>query len=121
MIVFMGMINELIQKSKQGYVPFSKVTSDFHPEGIIYDDSHIDERESSNDSMCYEIILDCVVDECHHDIVSTYDDYCEDNRISVRACHDITNDSFYVEIIVRESGEGVYIFIENGEFFVSRM
>lgn len=58
-----GYLNELAEKTRHGFMKFSEVTPSSEVKGIVYDDS--------GDN---EVVLDMIVDEMHHDIVSFYED-----------------------------------------------
>mgnify|MGYP007100872873 CR=1 FL=1 len=65
-IKFISLLNELAEKTKNGYIPFSKATSE-NIDCILYD-------ETETYSNGYPIILDTCMDEIHHDIIDTEDD-----------------------------------------------
>lgn len=113
-VYFIGLLNDLVERSKYGYVPISQyeqlVVSGTGFQGIIYDDSHIDESESSDILKYYEVAS-------KHNV--EWEDFCDGNGIRIYVVHDISINSFYVWMIVRDSGLAAYITISDGRFTVS--
>ena len=100
-VYFIETINRLAKMSTVGYVDWNNLTGDEaeHFAGILYD--------SKNDNR---IVLDFLIDECHHDIITYYDTnmpYCAKVKFSeddtYGACVEITfagtdeDDMFIVE------------------------
>ena len=69
-ISFLGELNSLAKKSKNGIRPFSKVTKENKDEGILYkDEEPFGEVDGKN---FYPVICNALIDDCHHDIINTY-------------------------------------------------
>lgn len=65
-IKFISLLNQLAEKSKNGYIPFSKATAK-NKNCILYDDE-------STYSNGHPIVCDTCIDEIHHDIIDTYNE-----------------------------------------------
>lgn len=111
-IKFMDMLKILAAKSLNGYIGFSqiKATDDCcYDDRIIYDDT----KASNTDE--YGIVLDYLVDSLHHDIISTYDNYCGwNNQYTVRVVFD--EDTHLPFINIKTSNPEIYIYIEDGDW-----
>lgn len=69
-ISFLGELNSLAKKSKNGIRPFSKATKENKDEGILYDDKNpICEADGAT---WYPVVCSAIIDACHHDIISIY-------------------------------------------------
>lgn len=69
-----GFLNEMAEESKFGFKPFSSLKEeDDDTRGILFDDTVCSKRAS--DQIVYpDVIADYVLDENHHDVVSTWQD-----------------------------------------------
>ena len=69
-----GFLNEMAEESKFGFKPFSSLKEeDDDTRGILFDDTVCSKRVSGQ--IVYpDVIADYVLDENHHDVVSTWQD-----------------------------------------------
>lgn len=77
-IKFISLLNQLAEKSKNGYIPFSKATAK-NKNCILYDDE-------STYSNGHPIVCDTCIDEIHHDIIDTYEG--EESFINITCKYD---------------------------------
>ena len=69
-----GFLNEMAEKSKFGFKPFSSLKEeDDDTRGILFDDTVCSKR-ASGQIVYPDVIADYVLDENHHDVVSTWQD-----------------------------------------------
>ena len=69
-----GFLNEMAEKSKFGFKPFSSLKEDDDDtRGILFDDTVCSKR-ASGQIVYPDVIADYVLDENHHDVVSTWQD-----------------------------------------------
>ena len=81
-VEFIGFLNMLAKMSENGIRPFSTATAQ-DKDGLFYDDKNpieigdIDEDTPVNSS--YPLVTNSIIDELHHDIISTWpQDYAVD-------------------------------------------
>lgn len=100
-IRLIGALDDLAQKSARGFVDFETYAAacDSHA-GVIYDKRNM------------RIVLDCVCDEGHSDIVSYYDDVF--SGLVMRVCEQ--DGEFYID--VEFPGGLTWIVIEDGRWRV---
>lgn len=103
-IEFIGLLNELAEKTKVGFFPFSKVTFE-QGDGILYDDNNKDNNGK------YPVIANYSMDELHNDIISLYSD--ENYGAVINAVVD--NEEPYI-IITFEANDMVVI-VEGGRWY----
>lgn len=103
-IEFIGLLNELAEKTKVGFFPFSKATAE-QEDGILYDD-----KNKGNNGK-YPVIANYSMNELHHDIISLYSD--EDYGAVINAVVD--NEEPYI-IITFEANDMVII-VEGGRWY----
>ena len=85
-IVFMKMLEELCELSKNGYAPFSEAKSSTVHTKVFYDDTKEDEYGFPIPLMT---LVDDDIDGCHHDVISYYESYIEqETEYRVRVCFD---------------------------------
>lgn len=107
-IMFVEMLNDLAEKSKNGFIGFSKYRNEDDRNSIIFDD-----KEGPNYGM---VILDMCVDGiCHHDIISTYNDYLYDVNYDVRVIDD-DEGGYFIDVTC---DHGVSFCVENGKWYRS--
>lgn len=88
-ISFLGELNFLAKKSKNGIRPFSKATKENKDEGILYDDKNpICEVDGVT---WYPVVCNAIIDACHHDIISTYAAFAvakndQDGNLYIQIC-----------------------------------
>lgn len=70
-----GFLNEMAEESKFGFKPFSSLKEeDDDTRGILFDDTVCSKRAASGQIVYPDVIADYVLDENHHDVVSTWQD-----------------------------------------------
>lgn len=114
-IEFIGLLNELAEKTKVGFFPFSKATAE-QEDGILYDD-----KNKGNNGK-YPVIANYSINELHHDIISLYSDkkYSDiislysDENYSVIINAVVDNEEPYI-IITFESND-MMIIVEEGRW-----
>lgn len=85
-VKFIGFLNMLAEKSENGIRPFSTATAQ-DKDGLLYDDEspieigelvRLGDTEVPSDSS-YPLVADSIIDEQHHDIITTWtQDYAVD-------------------------------------------
>jgi hypothetical protein len=112
-ILFIEMLNDFAEASKNGFWPFSQYTEYVEPwkRGIIFID------EPGKDYG--KVVMDLCVDECHHDVVDTYDEsiWAPTYRIRVMEyedCEDDDDDRYY--LLVTDDYDDMYITVSNGRW-----
>lgn len=102
-IKFMKMLDDFAQRSDVGIEGFSNATPELYGKVVYFDDVHQD------DDRYGRIVLDAVLDECHHDVVS----YIEDTEdYTVRAVED---DGIFIVVDFPKTGD--QIVIEHGRWY----
>lgn len=98
------MINMLVQKAKNGVKPFSEATLKNMDNYIFYDEK----AETENG---FPIVHGMMVDEDHHDVLSTLDQYINsEDEYTVRVRFD-EDDYMYIEF---QLDDGIIEIDENG-------
>ena len=98
------MINMLVQKAKKGVKPFSEATLENRDNYIFYDEK----AETENG---FPIVHGMMVDEDHHDVLSTLDQYINsEDEYTVRVRFD-EDDYMYIEF---QLDDGIIEIDENG-------
>ena len=98
------MINMLVQKAKNGVKPFSEATLANMDNYIFYDEK----AETENG---FPIVHGMMVDEDHHDVLSTLDQYINsEDEYTVRVRFD-EDDYMYIEF---QLDDGIIEIDENG-------
>ena len=102
-IKFMKMLDDLAQCSSVGIEGFSTATPERYGQIVYFDDEHHDANRYRR------VVLDAVLDEYHHDIVS----YIEDTEdYSVRVVED---DGVFIVVDFPKTGD--QIVIEHGKWY----
>ena len=102
-IEFIGLLNELAEKTKMGFFPFSKATAE-QEDGILYDD-----KNKGNNGE-YPVIANYSINELHHDIISLYS---ENYRATVNAV--IDDEEAYITIVFDTTD--MIIIVEGGRWY----
>lgn len=69
-----GFLNEMAEESKFGFKPFSSLKEENDDtRGVLFDDTVCSKR-ASGQIVYPDVIADYVLDENHHDVVSTWQD-----------------------------------------------
>lgn len=70
-VKFIGFLNMLAEKSENGIRPFSTaIVQD--KDGLLYDDKNPIEIGDIDEDSSYPLVADSIIDELHHDIISTW-------------------------------------------------
>ena len=107
-IKFIYLLKSLSSKSEKGFFPFSKTNSKPDKGGILYDDL-------TKFSDGHPIIADCLVDELHHDVISTYSSLYEEQGIIMRVNFDEDNGNAFVKI-TSKNNQDFCLIIEDGKW-----
>jgi hypothetical protein len=97
-VAFIGRLNELAEMTntengETWILPFSECTSENQDNCLFYDDRNpIHDNNDKYAPVIYDIVLNKCVDECHHDIISTYKDMFYD--IDIVYCVPTDSDSY---------------------------
>lgn len=116
-IQFIAFLNEMAELSKRGFTSFSSLTE--VPEeqaGILYDGTN--PTALSGTQTKYPVICDCVVDEQHLDIVSTWNDIFGPYGMDIAVVEDADGDSIWLEANSFED-PNFSIVVENGNWYNS--
>ena len=109
---FIYMLNDLAERSNSGFLGFSKYRHDTKIDlsaGILFNDT---------DGPNYgKIVLDMCVDDQHHDIVSTYDQWIEESNYDIRVRIDESDDGENVYWIDVTGDDDLNIVIEDGRWY----
>lgn len=105
-IKFVKMLDDLAGKSSIGIEPFSAVSSyNYFDKVVCYDDRNTDEDGN------YRLILQSVIDECHHNIMA----YIEDTLDYKVRVHCSRKDGDYIEVVLPDSDTSIVI--EDGRWY----
>ena len=91
--------DEIVELGKMGIQPFSEYRR--YPRNSIFYDDKSPESDAYG-SVRVPVVLDCLVDEFHHDIISTYGKYKDDYSIRVSARYDTELNEWSVEMIAED-------------------
>lgn len=109
-----GFLNEMAEESKFGFKPFSKLKGEDNTRGILFDDT-VCVKRATGQIVYPDVIADFVLDENHHDIVSTWQDVlnnaCGLNVVVVEE----TDGELWLEV-TSENDESLSISVENGQW-----
>ena len=109
---FLYMLNDLAERSKSGYIGFSKYRHDTKMDistGILFNDT---------DGPDYgKIVLDMCVDEQHHDIISTYDQWIENTSYDIRVRIEESDNGESIYWIDVTGNDNLNIVIEDGRWY----
>lgn len=105
-IKFISLLNQLAEKSKNGYIPFSKATAK-NKNCILYDDE-------STYSNGHPIVCDTCIDEIHHDIIDTYNEIYDPEGIVIRLV--IEGEGSFINITCKYD-TSINIVVDNGTWY----
>ena len=112
-VMFMKMLEELCERSKGGYAPFSEATSSTVHSKVFYDETRGDENG-------YPIALMTLVDDDldgdHHDIISYYESYTDNDDEYLVRVYEYDEGKFEIQISFLLSG--IMISIDDGEWSI---
>ena len=101
-IMIINMLNELAEMTKNGIYPFSLATKE-QEDAVLYDDE--------NDKN--PVLADYLIDEEHHDVISTYSQLFEDEGVSINV---VLEDKVpYIDVTFGDNE--MSIVIENGKWY----
>lgn len=110
-----GFLNEMAEESKFGFKPFSSLKEeDDDTRGILFDDTVYSKR-ASGQIVYPDVIADYVLDENHHDVVSTWQDVLNIACGLNVAVIEQTDGELWLEV-TSEDDESLSISIENGQW-----
>ena len=119
-VTFIGFLNMLAEKSKNGICPFSTATAQ-DKEGLLYDDKNpIEDGESMQldedipAASPYSLVANSLIDELHHDIISTWTQIYAAYRINVVA---MVGDGEPWISVTSDEDDDFYIVVENGAWY----
>lgn len=109
-VKFMKMLDELAELTTDVFTDFDELTQEqVEGEcGIIYD------KSNCNDNGGYKVVLDILIDNDHHDIISYFEDYCDCGGYTVSVMEDEENaDDKWIQVDI----DGECIVVENGSWY----
>lgn len=110
-----GFLNEMAEESKFGFKPFSSLKEeDYDTRGILFDDTVYTKR-ASGQIVYPDVIADYVLDENHHDIVSTWQDILNSTCGLNVAVVKQTDEELWLEV-TSEDDESLSISVEDGQW-----
>lgn len=110
-----GFLNEMAEESKFGFKPFSSLKEeDDDARGIFFDDTVCSKR-ASGQIVYPDVIADYVLDENHHDIVSTWQNILNSTCGLNVAVVEQTDGELWLEV-TSEDDESLSISIEDGQW-----
>ena len=110
-----GFLNEMAEESKFGFKPFSSLKEeDDEARGILFDDTVYSKR-TSGQIVYPDVIADYVLDENHHDVVSTWQDVLNIACGLNVAVIEQTDGELWLEV-TSENDESLSISVENGQW-----
>lgn len=106
-VKFLKMLEELTELTNDEFTDFENLTQDqIEWEcGIIYD------KKNKNENGSYKVVLDLLIAEDHHDIISYFDTYCDCGGYTVGVMED--EDGMYIQVDIEEES----IIIEKGVWY----
>ena len=116
-VEFIGFLNMLAKMSENGIRPFSTATAQ-DKDGLLYDDKNpieigeIDEDTPVDSS--YPLVANSIIDELHHDIISTWTQDCAVDGIEVVV---MAGDSEPWISVTSEGDDDFCIVVENGNWY----
>lgn len=114
-VKFIGLLNELAQRSKYGIYPFSSVTSEDQM-GLWYDDSKMISKADTDNEIffgSYPLIEDIWIDKDHHEIIETYNEIYAEDGISIVVW--VKEDKRYIWVVSDDNE--LFIIVDNGHWF----
>lgn len=110
-----GFLNEMAEESKFGFKPFSSLKEeDDDTRGILFDDTVCSKRAS--EKIVYpDVIADYVLDENHHDVVSTWQDVLNIACGLNVAVIEQTDGELWLEV-TSDDDESLSISVEDGQW-----
>ena len=111
-VKFIGFLNMMASMSKNGIRPFSTATA-LDEENLLYDDKNPIKTEK--EMTPYPLISDCIVDENHHDIISTFTKDYAAKGVNVVA---MIGDSGNPFVSITSECDDFCVVVENGDWYV---
>lgn len=106
-VKFLKMLEELAELTNDEFTEFESLTQEqIEWEcGIIYD------KNNTNENGSYKVVLDLLITEEHHDIISYFDSYCDCDEYTVGVMED--EDGMYIQVDIGEES----IIVEKGVWY----
>lgn len=119
-IKFIAFLDELAGSSENGIYPFSTATNE-QKNGLLYDDKRPIYKALHNDKLDnddkYTLIADCLIDNEHHDVISTYTQMYDADDIVIEVVVNEEENDVYVSVTSRNDPD-FCIVIEDGRWYV---
>lgn len=110
-----GFLNEMAEESKFGFKPFSKLKEeDCDTRGILFDDTVYTKR-AGGQIVYPDVIADYVLDENHHDVISTWQDVLNIACGLNVAVIEQTDGELWLEV-TSDDDESLSISVEDGQW-----
>lgn len=110
-----GFLNEMAEESKFGFKPFSSLKEDDDgTRGILFDDTVCSKR-ASGQIVYPDVIADYVLDENHHDVISTWQDVLNIACGLNVAVIEQTDGELWLEV-TSDDDESLSISVEDGQW-----
>lgn len=106
---FIGMLYDLSERTRHGFVDFAKCTGADIEDAIVFDTQKTDEYGRAF------VVMDAQVDELHHDVVSYWSEYCG-AKGEYNVVADISDSD--LPYLVVQTADGIYQFaIVDGHWY----
>lgn len=110
-----GFLNKMAEESKFGFKPFSSLKEeDDDTRGILFDDT-VCAKRASGQIVYPDVIADFVLDENHHDVVSTWQDILNSACGLNVAVIEQTDGKLWLEVTSKDD-ESLSISVEDGQW-----
>lgn len=110
-----GFLNEMAEESKFGFKPFSKLKEeDCDTRGILFDDT-VYTKHADGQIVYPDVIADYVLDENHHDVISTWQDVLNIACGLNVAVIEQTDGELWLEV-TSDDDESLSISVEDGQW-----
>lgn len=115
LIQFIGLLNHLARKAKNGIIPFSEAKEDDDDLYILFDDNNEFICPNDKDKICsfFPIVQECCITSNSKSIDWTYDDSFKDIGLSFYVCLNNKTGQKYVSISDNDYGINI-LFDHNG-------
>ena len=115
-VAFISFLNDLARDSKHGIRPFSTATNQ-DKERLLYNDKNPINVYNFGDysQTSYPLVADCLIDECHNDIISTWTDIWAEDGIQVAVM--VENDNEPVICVTAKNDDDFYIVVHDGIWY----
>ena len=116
-VAFISFLNDLARDSRHGIHPFSTATNQ-DKEWLLYDDENPIRVWNDGDTS-YPLVADCLIDELHHDIISTWTDIWAEDGIQVAVMVEKMNgnENEPVICVTAKNDDDFYIVVHDGIWY----